>query len=126
MNCVQLIGNTTADAELKSTANGDMMVNFTIAVPRRRGDAGADFIRCTAFGKTAELIANYVKKGNRIGVEGRIEVSKYTDKNGQTQYSTKVVVAHIDLLERKEQAQAADTPAPAPNFQTMDDDDIPF
>ena len=53
-------------------------------------------------------------------------VAKYTDKNGATQYSTKVVVAHIDLLERKEQAQAVDTPAPAPNFQTMDDDDIPF
>lgn len=124
MNSVQLIGNTTADAELKSRANGDMMVNFTLAVQRRRGDDGADFIRCTAFGKTAELISNYVKKGNRIGVEGRIEVSKYTDKNGQNQYSTKVVVAHIDLLERKEQAQAQDTPAP--NFQTLDDDDIPF
>lgn len=131
MNTVNLIGNMTADPELKTTANGVMMTQFTVAVPKRRGENGADFVRCTAFSKTAELITQYVKKGNRIGIVGRLDVSQFQDADGNKRSTTKVVVDHIDFLERRENTeQTAAQPEmtiQTPALETIDDDDnLPF
>lgn len=106
MNKVLLIGRLTRDAELSQS--GSTYAKFTLAVNRqfkdKDGSKKADFINCVAFGKTAEVLAQYTQKGSQIGVEGSLQVSSY-EKNGVKQYSTSVVVESIELLERKQEQQ---------------------
>ena len=71
INLVVLTGRLTKDPELKYSAGGTAYCRFTIAVNRAFDKEKSDFISCTAFGKTAELIAEYVKKGYQLGVQGR-------------------------------------------------------
>ncbi len=76
MNHVSLIGRLTADPELKRTANGNSACNFTLAVNRYKkveGQPDADFIRCKAFGKTAENLCRYMHKGSQMAVTGSIQ-----------------------------------------------------
>ena len=109
MNNVALIGRLTRDPELRYTQNGAAVVRFTIAVDRRMSkerkreaeasnQQTADFISCTAWRQTAELIANYFKKGNRIGVTGRIQTGSY-ERDGQTVYTTDVIAESVDFIE---------------------------
>ena len=108
MNCVSLIGRLVRDPELRYAQTGTAMCRFTIAVDRRmskqkrqeaqaNNQPTADFISCTAFGATAELIANYHKKGSQIGIEGRIQTGSY-EKEGRTIYTTDVVVNAISFI----------------------------
>ena len=108
MNCVSLIGRLVRDPELRYAQNGTAICRFTIAVDRRmskqkrqeaqaNNQQTADFIGCTAFGQTAELIANYHRKGSQIGVEGRIQTGSY-EKEGRTIYTTDVVVNAISFI----------------------------
>lgn len=108
MNCVSLIGRLVRDPELRYAQTGTAMCRFTIAVDRRmskqkrqeaqaNNQPTADFISCTAFGATAELIANYHKKGSQIGVEGRIQTGSY-EREGRTIYTTDVVVNAISFI----------------------------
>ena len=96
MNTVNLIGNVTKDIELRSSTNTEV-AKFSLAV--RRDKDNTDFINCVAFGKTAELLEKYVKKGHKVGVEGRIQTGKY-EKDGRTIYTTDVVVNKIHLVEK--------------------------
>lgn len=100
MNKVELIGRLTKDIELRMTTESTAIARFTLAVNRRKKDE-ADFITCKAFGKTAELLDKYTRKGDRIGMCGRIETGKYNDKDGNTVYTTEVIADDIDLLEPK-------------------------
>lgn len=108
MNCVSLIGRLVRDPELRYAQTGTAMCRFTIAVDRRmskqkrqeaqaNNQPTADFISCTAFGATAELISNYHKKGSQIGVEGRIQTGSY-EREGRTIYTTDVVVNAISFI----------------------------
>ena len=108
MNCVSLIGRLVRDPELRYAQNGTAICRFTLAVDRRmskqkrqeaqaNNQQTADFIGCTAFGQTAELIANYHRKGSQIGVEGRIQTGSY-EKEGRTIYTTDVVVNAISFI----------------------------
>lgn len=108
MNCVSLIGRLVRDPELRYAQNGTAICRFTIAVDRRmskqkrqeaqaNNQQTADFIGCTAFGQTAELIANYHRKGSQIGVEGRIQTGSY-EKEGRTIYTTDVVVSNLTFI----------------------------
>lgn len=108
MNSVSLIGRLVRDPELRYAQNGTAMCSFTIAVDRvmskqRRQEAEAnnqptaDFIRCIAFRQTAELIANYHRKGSQIGIEGRIQTGSY-EKEGRTIYTTDVVVNNLTFI----------------------------
>lgn len=110
MNNVSLMGRLTRDPELRYTPSGTAVVRFTLAVNRRlskdkRAEAErnnqptADFISCTAWNKTAEVIANYVKKGDRLVVQGRIQTGRYDDKDGKTVYTTDVIVENMDFVE---------------------------
>ena len=98
MNNVQLIGNLTKDIELRKTAEGKSVVNFTLAVARTYDREKADFINCVAWNKSAELLHNYCKKGDKIGVSGSIQVRNYDNSQGQRVYVTEVLVDRIDLL----------------------------
>lgn len=101
MNIVCITGRTTADIDLKYTPSGTAVAKFTLAVQRQGKDKDSDFISCTAFGKTAEVLAEYVNKGNRIEVSGRIQTGTYEDKQGNKRKSFDVIVDRFGFLESK-------------------------
>ena len=105
MNSVNLIGRLSNSPEIRHTTNNQVVCRFTLAVTRRFknpvGDYAADFINCVAFGKTAELIGNYVEKGQQLAVEGRIQTGSYTAQDGSKRYTTDVVVENITFINSK-------------------------
>lgn len=105
MNSVNLIGRLSNSPEIRHTTNNQVVCRFTLAVTRRfknpAGDYEADFINCVAFGKTAELIGNYVEKGQQLAVEGRIQTGSYTAGDGSKRYTTDVVVENITFINSK-------------------------
>ena len=108
MNKVILIGRLTADPELRYTPNGSAVCDFTLAVERvvSDGEKKADFIFCNVWNKQAESLAKYMRKGQRIGVEGRLSVENY-EKDGQRKWATRVVCQRIEFLESKQSNGAA-------------------
>ncbi len=106
MNLVVLIGNLARDPDVRYSQNQMAIAKFTVAINRyvKDGDNQADFIRVTAFGKQAELVETYLKKGNKIAVEGRIQTGSYEDKDGKTVYTTDVIANRIEFVERKGQS----------------------
>ena len=97
-NLVILTGRLTKEPELKFGASGTAYCKFTLAVNRMKKDDPADFIFCSAFGKTAELIAEYVKKGHQLGIQGRLQQDTY-EKDGEKISKTGVTVDKIEFLE---------------------------
>ena len=100
MNHVSITGRVTKDIELRKTTTGKSTVTFVIAVPRDRETA--DFIQCVAWNQRAELMARYVRKGNKIGISGKIQTRKYGNRDGQTVYVTEILVDEVEFLEKKE------------------------
>jgi single-strand DNA-binding protein len=134
MNNTNLIGRLTADPELKYTQSGTAVSKFTIAVDRQyknaSGERETDFIRCVAFKKTAEIIAQYQKKGNQIGVSGRIQTGSY-DKDGVRHYTTDILVDNFTFLDNKKdgkQQQRQQSQQSSGQMEPMDisDDSLPF
>lgn len=114
MNTVNLIGRLTKDPDIRYTQGQKTMAiaRFSLAVNRKykvSGQPDADFINCTAFGKTAELIEKYIYKGNQLAVVGHIQTSNYTNKEGQKVYQTDVIVDSIDFIGSKSDSQASDS-----------------
>lgn len=105
INNVVLVGRLTKDIELRYTQTGIVVARFTLAVNRafsnQKGEKEADFISCIAWRKQAENLANYMRKGNQIGVVGRIQTGSYDDKDGKRVYTTEVVADAIQFLEAK-------------------------
>ncbi len=106
MNKAILLGRLTKDVDLRTGgANNKSFARFSIAVNRnfknQDGKYDADFLNCVAFGKNAENIAKYFKKGNLIAVSGRIQTGNYKNKDGQTIYTTDVMVEEFDFVEKK-------------------------
>ena len=106
MNSVNLVGRLSNNPQLRITTSGKQICRFSIAITRRfknpAGDYEADFINCVAFNKTAELINEYVQKGDLVGVSGRIQTGSYTATDGSKKYTTDVVVENIYFLKNKE------------------------
>ena len=90
MNTVTLMGRIASDLELKRTQNGKVMMSFMLAVSRQKDTT--DFIRCTAWGKSAEFISRYFTKGRMIALLGYIRAGTYTDRDGNSKYIMNVVV----------------------------------
>lgn len=139
-NKVILIGNLTADPELKQTQNGISVTSFSIAVSRRFSSKNAenaqqaDFINVVAWRNTAEFITKYFQKGKSILIVGSLQTRTWTDQNGQKRYITEVVAEEAQFVEKKGEGAAAGA-APAPYgaspkdvaFEEMStDDDLPF
>lgn len=106
MNKFIAMGRLAADPELKYTTgeNATAIASFRLAVDRRfkrEGQPEADFFRCQAFGKIAETICNYLHKGSKILIEGRVEINSYTNKDGQKVYTTDVTVENFEFAESK-------------------------
>lgn len=116
MNIVSIIGRITKDPEVRYTTSRMAVLRFTVAVDRSMtrekreaamstGATTADFIGCMAFGNTAETIGKYFTKGKKIGLVGHIQTGKYENQNGQTVYTTDVIVDRFDFVESANQRQ---------------------
>ncbi len=109
MNRVILLGRLTRDAEIKYTQASEPIAicRFVVAVDRpfsrnrQEGEPTADFINCVAFGKRGESINKHFHKGNKIIVQGRLQVNNYTDQQGNKRYSTDVIVEDFEFCESK-------------------------
>jgi len=116
MNSVELTGRLTKDPDVRYTGSGMAIGRFTLAVDRQRsakeGEQTADFIGITCFGKTAELIEKYVKKGRLVGVSGRIQTGYYERENRRV-YTTDIVANRVEFLSRNPE-DASVRPGPAP------------
>lgn len=104
MNKVLLVGRITRDPELRTTPGGIAVTRFTIAVSQnyvnKNGERGADFINCSAWGRQADNISKYCRKGTLVSAEGRIRTSSYDAQDGTRRYSTEVVCDTVNFLSR--------------------------
>ncbi len=143
MNKVVLMGRLTRDPEVRYTStNNTLVASFSLAVNRRFARQGeerqADFINITAWDKTGEFCSKYFKKGQQVGIIGRIQTRNYDDKDGKKVYVTEVVAEEAYFADSKREGEqnpfggntAADAPfnsATAPSeFSQVTDDDLPF
>lgn len=106
MNQVCLVGRLTNDPEIRYTQGEKPMAvaKYTLAVDRRYkkdGEPTADFIRCVAFGKNAEFAEKFMSKGRRFGITGSIQTGSYQNKDGQTVYTTDIIVNSQDFCDSK-------------------------
>lgn len=153
LNKVMLIGNLGADPEIRYTAGGSAIANVRLATAEswRDKESGeqqerTEWHRVVFFGRLAEIVGEYLKKGAQIYVEGRIQTRKWQNKEGQDQYSTEIIASEMQMLggrggaggsasssgssggsyepsaPRQATSRARENDAPAPDF----DDDIPF
>jgi single-strand DNA-binding protein len=144
LNKVMLIGNIGADPDVRSTPSGTKVVKLSLATNRKFQDRGGqqqertDWHRLTLFGKLADIVEQYVSKGDRLYVEGRIEYSQTQDDKGGTKYWTDIVAQEIVMLgagpgESDIGASSSgpapgakeSAPSPSPNLSEPDDD-LPF
>lgn len=118
------VGRLTKDPEIRVTQEQKSIGRITVAINRNRKDA--DFISCIAFDKKAELLEKYFRKGDRIGIVGSIRTGSYKNRDGQTVYTTDVMVDEIEFLQDKKQEprQATFDDYSAP--EDVDDTDLPF
>lgn len=105
MNKVILIGNLTANPEMRMTTNGIPVATFTLAINRTftnaSGEREADFIRCVTYRKQAENIGRFLSKGSKVAVEGRIQTGSYTAQDGSKRYTTDVVCDNVQFLDTR-------------------------
>ena len=104
MNSVNLTGRFARDPDVRYTDGGTSIARFTVACDRRykqEGGPTADFINCIAFGKTAEFIEKYFRKGMKIELTGRIQTGSYTNQEGNKVYTTDVVAEQVGFAESK-------------------------
>ena len=130
MNNVTLIGRLTKDPEVRYTSESQMAVaRFSMAIDRpvREGkEKKADFPSVVVFGKQAENCERFLGKGRLVGVQGRIQTGKYTNKAGATVYTTEVVANSVEFLDWGDRNERSDRPAPQQASSPQKDDmDVP-
>lgn len=145
MNKVILMGRLTRDAEIRYSQgeSSTAIARFSLAVDRRfrrdNDEQTADFINCVAFGKTAEFLERFGRKGTKFVLEGRIQTGSYTNKDGQRVFTTDVVAENVEFAESKSSSAGNDfggaPSAPSPSGAAGDgfmnipegiDEELPF
>lgn len=138
INRVVLVGRLTRDPELRRTQNGAAVTSFTVAVDNRFSrdqENSASFINIVCWNQTAEFVAQYIKKGNLVGVDGRLQQRSYENKDGIRVNVVEVIADSVQGLEPKgatDSANAASLDAYQPDAPSTDtgvdvsDDDLPF
>ena len=132
MNRIILLGRLVKDPDVKVTISGKTVCTFTLAVDRpfsgKDGKREADFINIQTWNKTAELIGIYVSKGQRLLVDGRLQIRSYDGKDGNKHYVTEVIADRVEFIERKEKsAQKAESEAMEGfGSEVQFDEEIPF
>jgi len=127
LNHCSFIGNLGKPPEVRYAPSGDAICNFSIAVGwKSKEKEGAEWVRCTAFGKLAEVCGQYLKKGSQIYISGRLTTRKWKNKEGVDQYSTEINVDQMQMLGAKSESDAPPIiKQAAANIPEMDDD-LPF
>lgn len=108
MNIVILHGRLTADPTIRQSNSGKSIAGFSVAVDGYKdkdGNKQTDFIRCTAFGQTADMLARYWTKGKEIALEGNLRQNDYTDNNGTKHNSYQVIVNRVHFCGSKSDTQ---------------------
>lgn len=135
MNKVIITGRLTKDPELRSTQNGTNVAKYTIAINTGYGEKQqTDFINVTTWGKSGEFVSKYFKKGQSIGIVGRLNSNNYEDKNGNKRYSLEVITEDIEFIGDKKEEKIQQEEVLVPNNYksdyettlTIDDDMLPF
>lgn len=149
VNKVILLGNVGKDPDIRATGSGMMVANFSLATTDRTKDQTGNWTDRTewhnlvAFQRTAEIVRDYVKKGNKIYIEGKIQTRSWEDKNsGEKKYRTEIIVNDLSLLSgrgegdgggysRSSSSTSYDQRGPAPTDELVQsteitDEDIPF
>jgi single-strand DNA-binding protein len=135
VNKVILIGRTGADTEVKYTAGGKAVANFSLAINEsfRRGDGEqrdrVQWVRCVAWGKLAEICGQYLNKGKQAYAEGRLQTRKYDDRDGNERTVTEIVVSQLRLLGGSRNGDGDShqaTPSAHAAQADISDQDIPF
>ena len=139
MNKAVIVGRLVRDPDVRALNDGKIVSKFTVAVDRRfknkNGEKEADFIPVVVFGKPAEFVAEYVKKGNMVSVSGRITTGSY-EKEGRKIYTTEITADEVNSIgskkdnqqdEQQSQNKKVDVMALDEDFHLIsDDDDLPF
>jgi single-strand DNA-binding protein len=112
MNAVQLIGNLATDVELKELAEGKRVASFLLAVDRASKDGGADFVRISVWDRQAELCSQFLHKGDRAALEGRMRSRSWQAPDGTRRSAVEVVATRVEFLTPpgSDAAAAAGTP----------------
>ena len=136
MNRVIMIGRLARDPEIRYSqgANTTCVAKYTLAVDRKfkqEGQPNADFINCIAFGKLGEFAEKYLHKGVKIAVVGRIQTGSYKNKDGNTVYTTDVVVEEQEFCESKSQSNSQPQPTQSNDNSWLNipdgvEDSLPF
>lgn len=147
MNVITLTGNSTKDIDLRYSTAGKAVGNGSIAVRRsfknQQGEYETDFFNFVVFGKAAEVVAEYIKKGDKFGITGTLQNRVWEKDDGEKRYFTEVIVSGFDFPDKlkrnnNQQQQNNNPPAQNQNQQTNDpfqgngqpidiqDDDLPF
>lgn len=149
VNKVILVGNLGADPETRATGGGTSVTNVRLATSENWTDRNSgerqertEWHRITFFGRQAEVASQYLRKGSKVYIEGRIQTDKWQDQNGQDRYTTQIIAREMQMLDRRgdnaggsggggsfdqsapppSAPQSSGQPAPREDF----DDDIPF
>lgn len=136
LNQCSFIGRLGNDPETKFAANGNAITNISVACGEKWKDKDGqqqertEWVRATGFGRLAEIMGEYLKKGSLVYISGKMKTDKYTDKDGIEKYSTNIIVNDMKMLSPKSENAAAPQ-QPAPQVTQVDnapdmDDDIPF
>lgn len=128
MNKLIIVGNLTADPELRSTQSGKSVCNFTVAVNERRGEQQeAKFFRVAAWNNLAENIKHYLHKGSKVLVVGQVGCEAYKASDGSPRASLTVLANEVEFLNSRSESQdAQEQPKPHEPMPVETPDDLPF
>ena len=124
INKVILIGNCGSDPELRTTATGEQIASLSLATDESYKDKQTgqvvpktEWHKLSAFGRTAEIIGSYIRKGSKIYIEGRLRTRKWQDNSGADRYTTEIVVKELQMLDKAADGQGGQASAPQPAQQ---------
>ena len=132
------MGRLTADPDIRYGSNGTAVARFTLATQRRmriEGEPDADFFNCIAFGKRAEFVEKYLRKGNKIEVLGTLQNNNYTKSDGTKVYGDQIIIEEIEFAESKGAGESAAPKQSTEQAPTQEgfmnvpggiDDELPF
>jgi len=131
INKVILVGNLGQDPDTRSTQGGSIVTQLSIATGEAWKDNNGqlqertEWHRIVVWGRLAEIARDYLRKGSKVYLEGRLQTRKWQDKEGRDQYTTEIVASELQMLDRKPNEGPAPAPSPAPASGKYDDN-IPY
>ena len=129
INNVNISGNLTRDAEMRTTQGGMAILSLSVAVNDRKKNPNGEwedypnFIDCTVFGRRAEAIQNYLTKGTKVAIQGKLKQERWEDKDGNNRSKVSVIVQEIEFNAQKSRSNAETEETPTSAYA---DEDIPF